>query len=321
MAGCFIVSFDCEGKWGMADHLTDTHHRLLTDESLAKVYRDLVAMLGRHQMPATFAFVMAFLLDEAERRIFAEELAARDEEDRWMVDVGRGQAAGPQGWFLPAALTAIKAAGIHEIACHGFCHRSLGEGELSLEGALRELSMAERVARLKGIRLQTLVFPRNRVGNLQAVRDQGYVGYRLRQPLNGRVPAKLANLAQELDMFPAAEDAALPAPGELVAIPHGYFFNWRYGSRRLVPPAVTVRRWRNLLDCAANEGKVAHLWLHPHNFITGPSTWQPFEAVLAHAQTLFRQGRLELLTQVDYCQKMREASPAPRTSHDGPAPA
>lgn len=321
MAGCFIISFDCEGKWGMADHLTDTHHRLLTDESLAKVYRDLVAMLARHQIPATFAFVMAFLLDEAERRIFAEELVVLDDGDRWMVDVGRGQAAGSQGWFQPAALTAVRAAGVHEIACHGFCHRSLGEGELSIEEARREFRLAERVARLKDIRLQTLVFPRNRVGNLQAVRDQGYVGYRLRQPLKGRVPAKLANLAQELNMFPTAEDAAVPAPGGLVAIPHGYFFNWRYGNRRLVPPAITVRRWRNLLDRAANEGKVAHLWLHPHNFITGPSTWQPFEAVLAHAQKLFQQGRLELLTQADYCLRMSEEGPASRTNPGGLAPA
>ena len=302
----------------MADHLTQTHHRLLTDENLAKVYRDLVATLARYQMPATFAFVMAFLLDEAERRLFAAELMPRDDADCWMIDVGRGQADGPQGWFQPAALAAVRAAGVHEIACHGFCHRSLDEGELSEAEALRELDAAERVARLKGIKLETLVFPRNRIGNLQAVRERGYLGYRLRKPQSGRLPAKLANLAQELDIVPAAEPAIAAAPGGLVAISHGYFFNWRYGSRRWVPPALTVRRWRTLLDRAANEGKVAHLWLHPHNFITGPSTWQPFEAVLAHAQTLFRMGRLELLTQAGYCRKMRQETAASLETPAGP---
>lgn len=307
MAGCFIVSFDCEGKWGMADHLTGDHHRFLTDENLTKVYHDLVAMLGDHEIPATFAFVMAFLLDEGERRLFKDELAPRDQSDRWLSDVVRGQATNGQGWFQPGILGAVKAEGAHEIACHGFCHRSLGAGELSDEAARRELGAAERVARLKNIGLETLVFPRNRVGNLPAVRDAGYLGYRRRKLQTTRLPAKLANLAEELDMFPAPERAVAATPGELVAIPHGHFFNWRYGSRRLVPPAVTVKRWRTLLDRAADEQGVAHLWLHPHNLITAPSTWEPFRQVLAHAQRLTQSGRLELLTQADYCRKMQLA--------------
>ena len=31
MNGRFIISLDCEGKWGMADKLQPYHHRLLTD--------------------------------------------------------------------------------------------------------------------------------------------------------------------------------------------------------------------------------------------------------------------------------------------------
>ena len=58
----------------------------------------------------------------------------------------------------------------------------------------------------------------------------------------------------------------------MVAIPAGFFFNWRFGLRRIVPPAVTELRWRNLLNRCAREGGVVHLWLHPHNLITGPGT-------------------------------------------------
>ena len=97
--------------------------------------------------------------------------------------------------------------------------------------------------------------------------------------------------------------AAGPAPDRegLVAIPAGRFFNWRFGLRRMVPPQVTKARWRNPLDRCVQGGGIVHLWLHPHNLITGPGTGAVLSDVLADVARLRDQGKIEVLTQRDYC--------------------
>lgn len=305
MTGRFIISLDCEGKWGMADVLEDYHHRLLTDEALAKVYGEIVAQFAAHDMPATFAFVMAFTLDAEQRRQFDHFLADSGRKDAWLEHFWADRRAGrTSGWFQPEALEIVRRDGRHEIGCHGFCHRDLADGAISDEGAEAELEAAAAAARLKGVELRTFVFPRNSVGHVALLGRRGYIGYREARPVGSRVGA----LAQELNLWPEPEAAARPAPGDPVAIPAGYFLNWRFGPRRYVPRAVTVRRWKTLLDRAADTGGVAHLWFHPHNFITAPSTRDTLEEILAYANRLRADGRLRAVTQEQYCRELLAAA-------------
>jgi peptidoglycan/xylan/chitin deacetylase (PgdA/CDA1 family) len=309
MSGTFIISFDCEGKWGMADGLRPYHHRLLTDRALAEVYDRLVGLLARYDVPATFAFVMAFTLDPSERRDFADQLERRGRDDPWMSHYWNHVAAGrTQGWFQPHALDAVKSNGRHEIACHSFCHRPMGDASLSPDDAREELAAAARVAERKGVAPITFIFPRNEVGNLRALRSAGYFGYRekLRRPvgLSGRV----ARLSEEFNVRPAVQRCAPPDSLGLVPIPAGYFFNWRFGARRFVPAAVTYARWKNLLDRTAAQGGVAHLWLHPHNLISAPKTAESLERVLGYAARLRDRGALAVQTQEGYCRDLLRAA-------------
>ena len=60
MAGTFILSLDCEGKWGVADHLDAGIHAALTDAALRRTYGEIVEALDRREIPATFAVVDFF---------------------------------------------------------------------------------------------------------------------------------------------------------------------------------------------------------------------------------------------------------------------
>lgn len=298
----FIMSLDCEGKWGMADHLQPYHHRELTKPNIVGAYRRLLDMLATHDIAATFAFVMAFALAERERSGFPS-LEHRDPNDAWLAHYWRSLDAGlADGWHVPEAFDMVGDSGVHELASHGFCHRPLGDASINPEGAARELAEAAKVAKLKGIQLQTLVFPRNEVGNLEAVRAAGYAGYRerLARP-GGRIGRAVALLA-EFSVWAAPQHAQGVKEG-LVTIPPGRFFNWKFGARRLVPPAVTIARWRHQLKQCARDGGVVHLWLHPHNLITGPGTAEVLEAVLAEVGRYRNAGRIQVLTQRDYCQR------------------
>ena len=91
----------------------------------------------------------------------------------------------------------------------------------------------------------------------------------------------------------------------IVAIPPGYFLNWRSGLRRAVPTLVTKLRARHLLD-QASGGRVVHYWLHPENVATAPATigllrMPPREVALRRDA-----GRCEVMTQLDYCRSMQQ---------------
>lgn len=118
MTGTFILSLDCEGKWGVSHNIDELHQRALTDNAITTAYEQLTAMLGRYEIPATFAFVMGFLIPRDE---FAS-LARPD--DPWLTPYRDALRAGhSQGWHVPVALDIVQSAGRHEVACHGFCHR------------------------------------------------------------------------------------------------------------------------------------------------------------------------------------------------------
>ena len=299
-----IISLDCEGKWGMADHLQPYHHRLLTDANIVAAYKRLLEMFERYEICATFAFVMAFTLDKDERSGF-EILDPRvKHDDAWLSHYWRSLESGhSEGWHVPQAFELVRQSRSHEIAGHGFCHRPIGDGSLDGSAAAAELRLASDVAALKGVELMTLVFPRNEVGNLGAVRSAGYLGYRAR--LNGRKGA-LGRVGALLEEFAVSPPPQRPLPRDhgLVAIPPGRFFNWRFGLRRVVPPAVTKARWRNQLRQCARSGGIVHLWLHPHNLITGPGTAPVLDAILREMARFRDRGLVEVMTQREYCRRV-----------------
>jgi hypothetical protein len=88
----FILSLDCEGKWGVADHISDHHTHYFTGANLRRAYADLLALFEKWEVSATFAFVMAFTLAEEELASYAdlfEDVACRD----WLRHFRRDAAA------------------------------------------------------------------------------------------------------------------------------------------------------------------------------------------------------------------------------------
>ena len=300
--GTFVVSLDCEGKWGMADHLTDWHHAHLNRAELVSAYRTLLALFARYQVPASFAFVMAFLLSPEEQAELAEWFGDTEIEGaNWLRAFRAAQAGGDlDGWSCPELLDLVREAGAHEIACHGFTHLPLAEDLVQRGEIERELAACTEVARRKGLTLATFVYPRNLKGYPGALAAAGYAGYRARPAARG----KAGMFAAELNPFDRAQP---PCPDEagLTVIPSGAMLNWQSGPRKLVPRAASRLRWKARLEDAARSGKVAHIWLHPHNIIDAPGTLERLEDVLAEAALLRDAGRIRMETQAQYCARMR----------------
>jgi peptidoglycan/xylan/chitin deacetylase (PgdA/CDA1 family) len=304
MPGRFIISFDCEGKWGMADHITRHHDRVITGTALIRAYEKLLGLLAAYEVPATFAFVMGFVLSGGEREQLAQQFCDVKVNGRnWMRNFRAAEEHGKlDGWFCPEAFELVRSHAEHEIACHGFRHIPLAEGAVSEADARFELGAARLAAELKRVRLQTFVFPRNQVGHVELLKQEGYIGYRT-APKQSSFGGRLADLGNELCVWEKAQPE-LSRNDTIVSIPSGYFLNWRAGIRQLVPRRITALRWQSIIEDAIVGNRVTHVWLHPHNIITGPETFDTLERLLAQVVEARTVGTMRTLTQLAFCEEV-----------------
>ena len=294
-AGQFIISLDCEGKWGMADKISSAHD-VITHDALLKTYKDLVALFKKYKIKATFAFVGMFTLTEKERGRYAE--LSRDvvcNGENWYKHYRLSQKAGEtEGWFCPEAWDIVSQTD-HEIASHGFSHVPYSGGNVDRKDLAFDISAAMQVAKDKGQDIKTFIYPRNRIGHQDLLREAGLLSYRELLPPKGKVKSLLS----ELNIIENSQKN-MSAHGGLQRIPSGYFFNWRSGPRKYVPQRATLMRWKSILNHAAKTGDVAHLWLHPHNLITAPDTMNVLKDVVHYAAKLQDAGQMQSVTQLDY---------------------
>ena len=301
MAGSFIISLDCEGNWGIADRRDRIDSRFITRTALVGVYRDLVSTLDAFEMSATFAFVMAFVLRDDELAKWSHRLTDVACDGRnWMENYRRAEVNGDlDGWFCPEALDMVMADGRHEIGCHGFRHVPL-TAEGVTEAIIRaELACAKEIAGSRGIDLRTFIFPRNEVTRPDLLAEYGYCGFRNAHPRAGRF-GRIGNLLRECDVWERAQPDETPVSG-LVSIPGGCFINWQKGARRSIPRSLCRARWKSIIADAAENDRVAGVFLHPHNLIDGPETRLFLEDVLGLVADYREKRGLRVLTQAEYC--------------------
>lgn len=295
----FILSLDCEGLWGMADHQPNELLRLITRTSLLAAYRRMIGMLDDHGIAATFSVVGAFTLPPerfASVRPMLDESAGHRS---WMGHVDRFVAAEPDGaWHLPEVVDLVDRSGRHEWSTHGFTHLPFGHPEATDDACDLELRLATSMS--PGT-VTTMVFPRNQVRREHLLPAHGIRGYREASTLSGRV----RRLADEFHPRPSPQ---APAPragaGETVRVPSGYLLNWRHSARRLVPPALTRSRIDALLRRTVREGGVAHLWFHPHNLLTGNGQFELFGHLLSSVVALRASG-LTVQTMAEHVESRR----------------
>ena len=314
----FIFSLDCEGKWGAADRLDETGYRRFTTAALETVYRRLVHLFDRYEVPATFAFVSSFYLTPDEAHAHADWFEPVDYggNDWFAAFRSDFQAGQHDGWFCPAALDAVLSSGGHEVASHGFSHVPLGESDIDEDAFRREMELIRETEALRGIETDTFIYPRNRIGYLPLLPQYGYRGYRPPSACDsGRgAVGKVLRYANELNPFEPLQRQGEPGVPPLLPplpLPPGRMLLVRSGNRRWIPPAVIKRKYEIMLDRAIAGGCVVHVFTHPHNFMTGVRQYEVLEGLLRAVAQRARSGELRIATQRDYCEQLFRAETAP----------
>jgi hypothetical protein len=283
----------------MADRLTPDADRLISDRSLTYVYDRIFDALHRHEVAATFAVVGFFVAGPDVLRQFTPELIDSSAHERWLTAPLRASRANDiDGWYKTDLIEKLVASE-HEIASHGLTHLPFNALNVDADVRRLELALMQRIGMQQSLSFETFVYPRNAVVQPSLLTEFGIYGFRTSRDF--RLPkhfAPLENLSSEFNVLERSQpDRGEDSP---VEIPSGIFLNWRYGLRRAVPAPVSIARWRHVLDHAERCDGVAHLWLHPHNLITGPTGLHLLDSMLSIVSEGRKGGRLVVRTQAQY---------------------
>ena len=301
----FIISFDCEGKWGMIDHLSDEYAELLSNKRLNQAYLDILKIMELYEIRGTFAFVGALTLSIEEynnRRDYFKEVLINGKSwiNRFLLD---SEKSFFDGWLNPRAFEIVKSKKIHEIASHSFTHLPLSEKLISKKDFIDEMTKMKKVMELKNQEINTFIYPRNNIGFTSELDQFGIKGYRenLFQK-NNNLFGKIKSFSSEFNIFQHAQNHSTKE--KLIKIPAGYFLNWRYNHRKKVPISLTIKRWESIIKNAIKNNSVVHLWTHPHNFINGHQQFELFDKVLKLVSKARDEKKINILTQEEYCKRL-----------------
>ncbi len=278
----FVISLDFELHWGVRDVKTAAQYR----ENLLGVRRVVPALLatfaeyGIHATWATVGFL--FFSNRAELLASLPDLRPSYDDMRLspyldMKILGRDEDDDPFH-FGRSLIDQIRSYPGQEIATHTFSHYFCLEPRQSLAAFRADLKAAIAAAANLGIKLISIVFPRNQydLSHLDVCRRMGLKAFRGNQhswlyhprATARETPwlraARLVDSYWDLsshDCYPLADRGREP------------LLNLR-ASRFLRPyvphmPALQALQERRILAdmaYAAERGWVYHLWWHPHNF-------------------------------------------------------
>src|SRR5262245_23159320 len=238
----FLLSLDCEGRWGWSDRLTDSRREALRDGPIEAAYEGVIRTLHEQTIAATFAFVGMFALDSSSINSHWKMIA----DHLWKLspytmaalqDIDAGRL---DGWSGARVFGMVRSANDpHELAAHGFTHVPWTAPYVTRSDLMKELELIQETWPARGTAPQTFVYPRNQIAEVELLERKSFAGFRL----DSQQRARVSRLLTEFNLWSSPEYPHLQKR-DIVEIPGGFFLNRRSGVRRLVPMQVTVTRWR-----------------------------------------------------------------------------
>ena len=292
--GIVTISFDCEAKWGMADKDYDWLG-LLDEKNVIESYKYILSVLEEFNIPSTFAFVGAMTESKNQFGKNIDLLMSNQSHEKWIKPILK-KIEIEEGWFFPNILELFGKAGIHEIASHGYTH--IPFTLMKREEAELELRMIKEWSMRQEIDCKTFIFPRNLRSYDDLLKSYGISLFRdcPKDFKNKILPSSVNSFIEELNIFKLSEIFI----EESNKIPGGVFINWQNGKRRLIPTSISLIKYKNMLKHASKTNGVAHFWIHPHNFITSPSTKVLFENLCKDIAKQRDSGLINIFRQMDY---------------------
>jgi peptidoglycan/xylan/chitin deacetylase (PgdA/CDA1 family) len=287
LPGALVLSLDFELHWGVRDHTpADSPYRrnLLATREVVPRTLDLFESFG---VAATWATVgMLFARTRADLERFRPRVLpsyADPSLSPYDEPVGEGEADDPLH-YAANLVERIAATPLQEVGTHTYGHYFTNEPGQTLESFRADLDTACAIAAARGVTLRSIVFPRNQVNPAyaEALRERGIVAYRGNPPswmwrfedreqsLGWRQRGgRLADAYLNVGGHGTVGWEEIPRPDGLADVRASRVVR-PYSPRLRHLEPLRLRRMQAAVRDAAERGRVAHLWWHPHNFGAHP---------------------------------------------------
>jgi peptidoglycan/xylan/chitin deacetylase (PgdA/CDA1 family) len=166
----------------------------------------------------------------------------------------------------------------HDIGLHSYEHPSFTD--ISEDSARSDIQSGIDALQQWGIRPRSFIYPQGHISHIQILSELGLEFYRSKKP-----PSQIS-LLKQLILPPITDYPIKDGEAEVTPVPETMFLaarrpNWH-------------RKWRvsRALEQAATNGGLVHLWLHPHNVVSRPTTIDLIQHILRQIRELRASGDL-----------------------------
>ena len=300
----FVISLDTELLWGYVAHPTlEAVNLMKSDDKKGRGCIDiLLNLFEKHNIPATWAVVGHLFLDhcECEDGIPHKDMP-RFKENWYSFDPCTDIQRDPLYYGKDIVEKILSNRIEHEIGYHSFSHVVFSE--CRREVAEAEVKKGVKLAKEFGITLKSFVFPENKIGHIDILKESGFKIYRgenlIRSNSNQNLLTRNINRAINRIIAPPTEPKWMDGIWE---IPSSMFFCDPYVKFSVLPKA-KIGLYR-----AIRSKKVFHIFLHPHNLLMYPSLKEDLDKFLAFVAKKRDEGKIEVMTMGEFGEHLNGGS-------------
>ncbi len=324
-AGKFIISLDFEIMWGVRDLVTIQQY----GDHLRGVHTAIPSMLrlfSKYNVNATFAAVGLLFFESKEQMMAALPEQRPQYTDAnlspyngYMEQVGHSFETDPYH-FGSHLVQQIQETPGQEVATHTFSHYYCLEKGQTPADFEADIAAAVQTAAARGIRIQSIVFPRNQYNKdyLAICSRYGITNIRgneqswLYEPRPFDKETLLRRACRLLDAYLNITGHHCYTDAQMTAarpynIPASRFLR-QYKPRLKALEWLRLRRIKRSMLYAAVNGQTYHLWWHPHNFgINQEKNIAFLEKILQYQQQLQQQYGFSSYTMGATANQLEEA--------------
>ncbi|HNR40731.1 MAG TPA: polysaccharide deacetylase family protein [Bacteroidales bacterium] len=251
--GIIVFSADFEMAWAFRFSRTRRHEAVEKGLAERKNVPILLDLFDKYNIPVTWATVGHLFLNECRRGpggLPHPEMPRPDyfKNRNWNFSSGDWYQHDPctdyntdPAWYASDLVDLIIRSDVkHEMGCHTFSHLDFTYKNCPRPLADAELDACIKAASVRGVRLQSMVFPGGTAGNYESLAERGFTCYR--QPMKNHI---------DLPYIDSHGLVVLPSSLGLDKDPYGWDREFH------------LQMIRKYLDKTAKHKQVCHFWFHP----------------------------------------------------------
>jgi hypothetical protein len=278
-SGAFVISLDFELLWGVRDKRTIADYGA-NIRGVRDVVPALLDLFAERGLACTWATVGLLLFATNKAMLAGVPMRQpryanpRISSYHYLAEVGADEQQDQYHYGL-SLIRRILGYPAQEIGTHTFSHFYCLEEGGDTEAFRADLEAARAAAAVLGVKLASIVFPRNQVSlaHLSVCREFGLRAFRgnervwfhrARREVEQTPFVRAARLADNYLPIGGAHDHEPVLVDGMVDVPASRFL--RPAARNAALERLRLRRIASAMEVAARRRTLFHLWWHPHNF-------------------------------------------------------